>query len=172
MLYSFGTLDPAMRQSTARLKAIQCPADRRHLWIYLLTPGFTLGYHQHVLQTSDVTLNRHRAIALAEQRSDPSIGAEVFANIASISAEDGLAMALRRGTAHLPYWSRLAICEFRERLGSAVKVAELFRCSPATVTNAMTPGTGRFELFTGERRLCPQQQRPPGQWSSGMRQVW
>lgn len=166
MIHYFGTLDEDLQSLSwsARKAACYESGSPRPLWIYLLTPGFTLGYHQHVLGISSVTLARHITIAKAEQAIDPTIHADVQTNIGSITAEDGLAMARRRGAAHLPFWSRLAICEYLERLGTANKVAKLFGCSPATVTNMRRPGAGAFDFLSVSRRLTPQQQHPAGQW--------
>ena len=170
MLYSFGTLDEQTADLTwSARKALLCNPSPRPLMIYLLTPGFTLGYHQQVLGISGVTLDRHIKIAEAEQLADSTLTAAVNDNTSSITPEDGLAMAQRRGAAHLPYWSRLAICDFRARLGSANELAKLFRCSPATVTNVLTPGVGGFDFLSVQRRLSPQQECPAGQWRKACR---
>ena len=170
MLYSFGTLDDDNAAASWSIrKARLCSHGNRPLWVYLLTPGFTLGYHQHVLGVSDITLARHLAVARREQTADPTIAEAVYNNVSSITAEDGLAMALRRGTAHLTYWSRMAMCEFYGRLRTANKVAKLFRCSPTTVTNVVRLGAGSFDILSLKRRLAPQQVHPPGKWCSGTR---
>ena len=168
MIYSLGTLDGDTSQTSwfAR-KAVLCQNYNRHLWIYLLTPGFTYGYHQHVLGISDITLARHLTVAKCMQTIDPTITEAVNINISSITPEDGLSMALRRGTAHLPHWSRLAICEFYGQLGTANKVAKLFRCSPTTVTNVVKLGAGSFDILSAKRKLAPQQAHPPGKWRAG-----
>lgn len=165
MIHSFLTLSDAGDEfSFSERKALLCVDDRRELWIYLLTPGFTLGYHQRVLKVSDITLRRHRNDAEVAQCADPTIARSVYENVSSITPEDGLAMAQRRGTAHLPYWSRLAMCEYRGRLPTAREVARLFRCSPTTVSNATTSTGGSFDIFSAARRLSPQQVHPAGQW--------
>lgn len=56
------------------------------------------------------------------------------------------------------------MCEFYGRLGSAYKVAQLFECSPTTVTNVIKLGAGSFDVLSGARQLSPQQVCPPGQW--------
>lgn len=165
MRYHFGTLDDDFESlGWSERKAKLCPDGFRPLWIYLLTPGFTFGYHQRVLGISNITLARHLAIAKQQQSIDPTLADAVYDNLSSITAEDGLIMALRRGTAHLPHWSRMAICEYLERLGAAYKVARLFECSATTVTNVVKLGLGSYDVLSAERRLASQQVHPPGKW--------
>jgi hypothetical protein len=130
----------------------------RLLWIYLLTPGFTLGYHRQVLGVSDITLAKHLRRAQAAALSDPTIADDVRCNTDSITPADGLLMAQRRGSTHLPVWSRRAIGEWRRSNMKIDEIAELFCCTAATVRNP----------FSGERRLSTSQMLPVGRWQNGL----
>ena len=170
MNFHFNTLNDditCLSQSWASRKALLCRDGYYPLWVHLLTPGFTNGYHQQVLSISGVTVATFLARARAAQGTDPSITDAVAANVVSISPYDGLLMAQRRGSAHLPLWSRLALCHYYRELGSANKVAELFSISPATAHNVLKHGAGGFDLLSSERRLAPQQLSPSGQWQKG-----
>lgn len=162
MLFHAGTLDDALapRPGTRHLRS-------RDLAIYLLTPGFSTAYHAHVLGVSSTTLNKHLAWSRALALADPTSGESIVANAASITAEDGLKMAQRRGATHLPWWSRLAIAEFAARLEGTCKVAQLFCCSRRTVQQVLTGGALSYDPLTGVRRLSPTQSSPPGKWVSG-----
>jgi hypothetical protein len=163
MLYHFGTLD---EPTTMRRKRHLRPT--RGLAIYLLTPGFSRSYHQQVLDVSDTTLAKYMSWShrLAERHTD--IFDVARANAATISAEDGLRMAQRRRRAHMPWWSRLAIAEFVDQLGSTTEVALLFRCSRRTVQLALKRHPLAYEPLSGERCLSRTQAKPPGMWSPRM----
>jgi hypothetical protein len=107
MLFDLGTLAETPPTSFTPLTS-----HGRDLWIYLLTPGFTLGYHRHVLGVSDITLAKHLNRARAALEADAALADQVRENTYSITPADGLVMA-NAGAAHLPYWSRRAICEMR-----------------------------------------------------------
>jgi hypothetical protein len=160
MLYNLGTLD---EQTATRRQRRLRPTPS--LAIYLLTPGFSRSYHQQVLGVSDTTVAKYMRWSRQLAEKDQDILDAARANAASITAEDGLKMAQRRRRAHMPWWSRLAIAEFVERLGDTSEVASLFCCSPRTVQLVLKTSPIAYDLFTGERRLSRTQERPPGMWS-------
>jgi hypothetical protein len=160
MLYHFGTLD---ERTTSRLDRRLRPT--RGLAIYLLTTGFSRAYHQQVLCVSDTTIAKYMKWSRQLAEHDGEILDAARANAASITAEDGLKMAQRRRRAHMPWWSRLAIADFVERLGSTTQVASLFRCSRRTVQLVVKASPIAYDLLTGERCLSRTQARPPGMWS-------
>lgn len=162
MLYHAGTLDDIQnpRRGTRHPRSSD-------LAIYLLTPGFPKAYQAHVLGVSSTTIKKHLAWSKALAIIDPAIEAALAINTGSITAEDGLKMAQRRGTSHLPWWSRLAIAEFVGRLGSTYEVAKLFRCSPRTVHQVLTREAISYNPLTGTRRLSQTQISPPGKWGTG-----
>jgi hypothetical protein len=131
----------------------------------LLTPGFSRAYHQHVLGVSDTTVAKYINWSRCLVEGDPSIMDDVAANAASITAQDGLTMAQKRGRGHLPWWSRLAIAEAVGRGHDTSEVARRFRCSCRTVQIVLKSSAIAYDLFTGERRLSNTQMRPPGSWS-------
>ena len=161
MLYHLATLD-----HTPPTKFTPLNTHGRALWIYLLTRGFTLGYHQHVLRVADITLAKHLGRAQAAALSDPTIRADVLANANSITPADGLLMAQRRGTAHMPFWARLAIGEMRRNGVGVTEVADLFQCSRETVRKVLSRPSQAFHAFTGLRRLNSAQILPVGRWTS------
>ncbi len=165
MLFHFGTLedekpDPFRRRRLAR---------SRDLAVYLLTPGFSRAYHQHALGVSDTTIARYIQWGQEFALSDQTILDSVRENASSITREDGLKMAQRRGRAHLPWWSRLAIADFRDRLGSTAEVASLFKCSRRTVQLILKTWPIAYDPLSGERRLSRTQTSPPGMWRSSRR---
>ena len=162
MLFHFGILgdqnpDPIKRKRVAR---------SRDFAIYLLTPGFSRAFHQHGLGVSDTTIAKYFQWSQEFAIRDPTIWDNVRENAASITPEDGLKMALRRGRGHLPWWSRLAIAEFRYRLGSTGETASLFKCSRRTVQLVLKNWPIAYDPLSGERRLSRTQASPTGQWRS------
>lgn len=155
MLYHYGTLDTEVPPRLQR---------ERELAVYLLTPGFSQAYHRHALAVSDTTIAKYLAWSRQFATTDPSIAELVQQNAASITPDDGMQFAQKRGPAHLPWWSRLAIAEFRHRLNSTVEVARLFRCSRRTVQLALKTLPLSYDFLTGERRPSSSQISPPGQW--------
>lgn len=139
----------------------------RDLAIYLLTPGFTIAFHAHALAVSTTTITRHLEWSRALAAADPTLADDVVRNTASITPDDGLKMAQRRGSTQLPWWSRLAIADFTARGRTTSEVADLFRCSCRTVQIVLTRAALSFNCFTGERRLSSTQASPPGKWIGG-----
>lgn len=137
----------------------------RDLAIYLLTPGFTTAYRAHALAVSTTTITKHLEWSRALAAADPTLADDIVRNTASITPGDGLKMAQRRGSSHLPWWSRLAIADFAARGQSTSEVADLFRCSCRTVQIVLTRGALSFNCFTGARRLSSTQASPPGKWT-------
>jgi hypothetical protein len=86
----------------------------------------------------------------------------VYATLGAMTALHGLEMAKRRGKAQLPYWSRMAIQEFRHQGMSREDIAVAFRCSFGTVANVLQGKGVSFKPISGERNLTHCQQRPPG----------
>lgn len=154
-----GTLGTSNTHSPGRL------VRSRDLAIYLFTPGFSFAYHAHVLGVSGTTLRKHLAWSRDLASHDPTIAGCVIANVASITADDGLKMAQRRGATQLPWWSRLAIADFAFRMEGTREVADLFACSRRTVQLALRRLPISFDPLTGERRLSRSQSSPPGKWS-------
>lgn len=140
-------------------------ADLETFYAYLLMPGFTLSFHSAVLGRSRSSIASYHAAAVEAARTDPAILAMVESMIGEMQAEDGLRMARLRGTAQLPFWSRLAIGEYSKRGVSRREIAAAFRCSPGTVANILQGKGQGYGSLTGERRLTASQRHPPGRWS-------
>jgi hypothetical protein len=162
MLFHFGTLADQHTDTGGRRRM----KPSRDLAVYLLTPGFSHAYHQQALGVSDTTVAKYVQWSREVARIDLTILQSVRENVASITAEDGLMMAQRRGAAHLPWWSRLAIAEFRDRLMSTSEVASLFECSRRTVQLVLKTWPTAYDPLSGKRRLSRTQASPPGMWRS------
>lgn len=152
MLCDWGTLSDAGPRPLIRDEALA---------VYLLTPGFSRTYHQHALAVSNATLWKYMQWAQLLGRHDARIGQRVAANLGSITADDGLLMARRRGRAQLPFWARLAICESMQIHKSATAVAGMFGCSKRTIYNVQRGSCLTYHPLTGDRQLTPTQAAPP-----------
>lgn len=166
MNYGIDTLDPSVESLLPRQRRHQLHSNR-HLYIYLLTPGFTLSYHQHVLSVSDLTLRKYVRLAREALTADPTLRDDVLANVASITAADGLHMALQRGRCHLPHWSRLSICQAYGDKQSLVEVAKTFCCSLSAARSAVRLSGRAYDILSGKRVVSPSQALPVGRWKPG-----
>jgi hypothetical protein len=151
MLYDWGTLSDTGPYRLSR---------ELELAAYLLTPGFTCGYHQQTLGASNATIWNYTAWARRHAKCSPRIEEMIAANLASITLDDGVRMARRRGNSHLPFWSRLAICD-RLQSESVAKVAAAFNCSRRTVENVRAGRCVSFHPLTGCRQRSRSQRTPP-----------
>ena len=134
---------------------------------YMLMPGFSLAFHAVTLCRSRSSILAYRTAAVQAARADEVIATIMETLIGDMRAEHGLQMAQRRGSSQLPYWSRLAICEFRKRGLSRSEIAAAFRCSLGTVANALQGRGCSYERLSGRRQLTPPQSCPPGLWKGG-----
>lgn len=162
MLFHAGTLDDDLDQNRKTR-----PARSRGLAVYLLTPGFTIAYHANVFRVSRTTINKLLTWSRAFAAQDVTIGQDVERNVGSITPDDGMRMAQRRGSAHMPWWARLALSQFAVGRQDTAEVAELFKCSRRTVQQVLRVGSLAFDPFTGARRPSPTQLCPPGKWAPG-----
>ncbi len=163
MLFHYGTLGDGRAPTYRGRRLDPCP----ELAVYLLTPGFSAAYHSNALGVCASTISKSTRWAARCAAIDPQILLAIEENVASITTEDGLLMARRRGGGQLPFWSRLAIAEYKHTLGSTSAVASLFRCSPRTVQLAVKLRAASYDPLSGVRRLHPAQASPPGKWSPG-----
>lgn len=145
--------------------------DRTAFHAYMLVPGLTLAFHAVTLRRSRTTVASYRAAAIQAAGRNPSIAPAVDAAVRAMRPPHGLQMARLRGTIQLPFWSRLAIYDYRKRGFSRREIAAAFRCSPGTVANVLQ-GKGRADgRFTGERSLTYTQRNPPGRWQPGAKRA-
>ena len=138
--------------------------DRTAFHAQLLMPGFSLAFHAASLGRSRSTIATYRADANRAAKSNPAINAAVKDAIYAMQPEHGLQMARVRGKAQLPYWSRLAMFEYRKRGYSRRQIADAFRCSPSTVANVLQGKGSAYGTLSGKRRLTEAQRNPPGSW--------
>ena len=134
----------------------------------MLFPGLSISFYAAVLGRSRSSVAAYRAAAIEAARSNPTIAVAVNAAVRGMRAEHGLQMARLRGSAQLPSWSRLAICEFRKRGFSRREIAAAFGCSLGTVANVLQGRGVSYAVFSGERRLTRAQHNPPGRWTRGV----
>ena len=154
--------EPENWERTRIPKRGQC---RRAFHSFMLVPGLSRTFFSAILNRSSSSVWSYRAQALRAAEADPTILDDVRQLVAEIRPEHGLAMAQARGHAQLPSWSKIAICEFRKRGYSRREIAAAFRCSTSTVANVLQGKRAGYDLFSGARRLTPQQKNPPGKWS-------
>ena len=136
----------------------------------MLVPGLSVAFHAATLGRSRSSIATYRRQAQEASMRNPDIAARVLAQLGVLDAEAGLKMAQCRGTAQLPHWSLLAICEFRERGFSRRQIASDFRCSPGTVAHALQFRNRSYEPLSGARRLTKGQQGPPKQFKARIAQ--
>lgn len=143
-------------------------AARADFYAFMLLPGLTIAFHAATLGRSRSTITAYRRRAQEAASRNPDIANLVLAQLSALSATDGLQMARLRGSAQLPHFSLLAICEFRDRGFSRRQIASDFRCSPGTVARALQFRNRSYEPLSGVRRLTTAQQRPPRQFTALM----
>lgn len=143
-------------------------SSRADFYAFMILPGLTIAFHAATLGRSRSTISSYRRQAQEAASNNPLIGTLVLAQLGALTAYDGLQMALLRGSAQLPHFSLLAICEFRERGLSRRQIASDFRCSPGTVAHALQFRNRSYEPLSGARRLTTTQQRPPRQFTAPM----
>lgn len=118
----------------------------------LAVPGFSTSYWVQVTGRSYSTVVRWK-----QEMARVTWGAEIAKLMTQIEPADGMLMARLRGSCQMPFWSRLAILEYRKRGFSAREIAAAFGCSPRTVFYL----TQRTIATNPERRLTPHQLNPP-----------
>lgn len=143
--------------------------DRTAFHAFMLLPGLSISFYGAALGRSRSSVASYRAAATKAAKSNPTITVSVESYLCALAAEDGLRMAQVRGSAQLPHWSRMAICEYRKRGFSRREIATAFRCSPGTVANVLQGRGTSYAPLSGERRLTKAQQHPPGQWADCLR---
>jgi hypothetical protein len=138
--------------------------ERTEFHARMIMPGLSIAFHTVTLGRSRTSVAAYRASAIEAAKADPAILEAVQAQVTAMTPERGLHMAQMRGSAQLPFWSRLAISEYRKRGFSRSEIAAAFRCSLGTVANVLQ-GKGRaYGALSAERRLSHSQCAPPGQW--------
>ena len=141
-----------------------CYRTKAKFYAYILLPGLSIGFHAATIGRSRSSITAYRHAARRAAAADPEILSIRNHLISSITAEIGVQMAEARGRSQLPYWSSLAMFEYRKRGFSRRAIARLFCCSPATVANVLQ-GKGRaYSALTGERTPHYAQLTPPRQW--------
>ena len=131
---------------------------------YMLVPGLSVAFHAETLGRSRSMISLYRRRASEAAKQEPALSLLTREIVGTLTPADGMRMAQMRGSAHLPYWSRLAICEWCKRGIAREVIAEHFRCSLSTVGNVLAGRGSGYEPLSGERVLTKPQRRPPGQY--------
>ena len=129
-------------------------------YISILLPGLSTAFLQTVLRRSYNSVRKYKAQARQAAADDPSIERGVGELMASLSTNDGLAMARMRGNCQLPFWSRIAIADFVKAGFSLSSIASAFKCSPRTISNVIRS----TDFCQIDRVLAAQQLNPPGKF--------
>lgn len=131
-------------------------------WAYLLLPGFSVAFHAASLGRCVATIASYRLKANEAADRHPEIAKLTMQLLFAIRPEHGLMMAQRRGLSHLPYWSRLAVFEYRKRGATRAELAAIFRCSRGTIANILGGNCAVYDHSSGARILTGVQLSPPG----------
>lgn len=126
------------------------PGEQGHE-VMILLPGFSTSYWMRACGKCYSTIAAWKAKAQADEDALRSA-------MSMLTSADGLAMARYRGPTQMPFWSRLAIAEYRKRGFRVREIAGAFECSERTVANVI----GQACFLDPVRRLTEYQQRPPG----------
>lgn len=130
------------------------PSQSDAFHISMLIPGIHNAYHMYTLGRCQTSIAYYRQRAAARE---PELRQEVEAATRALTPADGMLMARLRGQCWLPYWSKLAICDYHKQGYSLSKIAEAFVCSERTAFNAVH----RTNYFAVDRQNTPQQLHPP-----------
>jgi len=133
-------------------------------YLNMLLPGLSLAFHAATLRRSANTIRNYRRRAEQVAASDPKFPSGVERLLVGMTAEDGLRMAQLRGGGQLPFWSKLAIGEYRNRGYSCRAIAKMFCCSERTVRNVTGRKWRDYSTCGGERLLTEFQRRPANRW--------
>lgn len=134
--------------------------DQGRFHASLLLPGIARAFHAHVLSRGLTSIGKYIAAARVAFLDDPNLREAVDGAVGGMTPADGLLMARLRGPCQLPFWSRLAIVQYRKEGHSISELAEAFRCAPRTVVNVI----GRTAFVSAERGLSKYQKNPPGKF--------
>jgi hypothetical protein len=136
-------------------------ADLRPLYVALLMDGFRTSYHMHVLGRSYDALSQYRRDAIEASKSDETLRRDALAGMSALTPSDGLYMARIRGDCQLPYWSRLAILDYRKQGYTLKEIGEAFICSPRNVVKVINQ-----VYLIPVLKLTPAQRQPSGRFIS------
>jgi hypothetical protein len=120
-------------------------------------PGFSTAYWMQVLGRCYMTIAKWKDGARVSAEQDPELESAVKAAMCNISPADGMLMARVRGASQMPFWSRLAVVEYRKRGYKLTEIAGAFQCAPRTVSYIVQRGV----FLTPERKLTRYQENPP-----------
>lgn len=125
------------------------PGEQGHE-VMILLPGCSTSFWMRAYGRCYSTIATWKAKARADED-------ELRSAMSKLTSADGLAMARYRGPAQMPFWSRLAIAEYRKRGFPFREIAKAFECSERTVANVVT----QTRFLSPVRRLTEYQRKPP-----------
>lgn len=118
----------------------------------ILIPGFSISFLVQVTGRCHSTVVRWK-----KEVSGIVPQSDVQALMQNLSPADGMLMSRVRGSAQMPFWSRLAAIEYRKRGFSVRAIAAAFNCSPRTVFYI----SKKSVVTQIDRRLTEYQLNPP-----------
>jgi hypothetical protein len=122
----------------------------------MLMAGFTTAYWMQVHGRCYTTIAKWRADAKRAAELDPELEPAARAAMSALSPADGMYMARIRGPSQMPFWSRLAVVEYRKHGYDLAEIAGAFCCAPRTVGNIVHRG-----MFLSPHRALTEYQRNP-----------
>jgi hypothetical protein len=130
--------------------------------VCMLMQGFSRSYWSEALGCSTTTVSKWRARARAAAVLNPELQRAATEAMCALSPADGMYMARIRGRAQMPYWSRVAVVEYRKRGYGLAEIARAFRCATRTITNIIR----RTSFLMPDRVLTQYQESPPARRAS------
>lgn len=125
------------------------PGEQGHQ-VMILLPGFSTSFWMRAYGRCYSTIAAWKAKARADED-------EIQKAMSTLAPADGLAIARFRGPAQMPFWSRLAIADYRKRGFRVREIAEAFQCSERTVANVIS----QTRFLSPARHLTEYQRKPP-----------
>lgn len=151
MKYDMGTLvefpdeDPRWLSVCGnRREYLNNPGFKRELYVYLLTPGFTMSYHQQALACNADFV---RSLVKEAEPFRVEYADLVQDNIGSVTLSDALRMNKFHG-GWRPYWVQQLARDQVKRIGRK-KTCELFGVSSGTL-HRWVSGLSSFDPVSGE----------------------
>ena len=126
---------------------------------WLLLPGMSLSLQAHLLSRSVTFARKHRLRAEQMARCCPEIEKRVKRTVATLSPQDGLKMARLRGRCQLPFWSKLALANYRKQGEPLIRLSKAFLCSERCIQYVLShTNFAQADRMLSSVQLCPPKQ--------------
>jgi hypothetical protein len=118
--------------------------------VAIIMPGFSVAFWMWTYSRCYTTIAAWRAKVILDSEA-------IHAAMVAITPADGMVMARVRGPCQMPFWSRLAIAQYRKQGFAINEIAVSFKCSPRTVANVLANDS----FLTANRSITEYQRTPP-----------